>query len=172
MTSPLPPTLTTDRLTLRPFQARDMAPYVAYYTGPRTTGVGGPRPPRVAAERFLAMAGQWAVRGFGRYAIAQDGPAFGHVGMMQVAEADPVEMTWTLWDAACEGHGYATEAARAVLAAWRGGPLVVRVDRDNAASLRVAARLGLAEDGDAAPPASMPGARTFRWAPSPLGATA
>ncbi len=160
----LPAIITTRRLTLRPFELRDLDGYVAYYTGPRTAGVGGPKPVYQVAERFLAMAGQWVLRGFGRYAITDGGAAFGHVGVMQVLDTDPPEMTWTLWDASREGQGYATEAARAVMDAWAqtgGVPLIARIDRDNTASLRMVERLGLKEDIAAQAPEFLPNARTF-----------
>jgi len=156
----LPPTLTTERLTLRQFELRDLDGYVAYYTGPRTGGVG-PKPRHVVVERFMAMAGQWVLRGFGRYAITDGGAGFGHVGVMQTEEDATPELTWTLWDAAREGQGFATEAARAVLDAWQGAPLVARVMPDNAASRRVAERLGLRHQPDATPPAYAPGMLTF-----------
>lgn len=162
MTAPrLPQTLRTQRLTLRAFRHADMAGYVAYYTGPRTAGVGGAKPRAVVVERFMAMAGQWALRGFGRYAIDLDGQAIGHAGVLQADDADALEMTWTLWDARHEGHGYATEAARAILNAWTGPRLLARIDRDNAASLRMAERLGFREDTGFAAPATMPSARSF-----------
>ena len=146
----IPPIL-SERLELRGFQPSDLPGYVAYYTGKRTTGVGGPLQPHQAFERFCAMIGHWSVRGFGRYAIADrfGGPAFGHVGPMQLdAHSDP-EMTWTIWDEAKTGRGLATEAAQAVLdnlyaKGWT--RLLAYIDRDNAASLRMAKRLGAVED--------------------------
>jgi len=161
----LPARLATDRLSLRPFRLEDLEGYVAYYTGSRTGGVGGPKPRHVVVERFFAMAGQWALRGYGRYGIAprgEDGPAFGHVGVMHLDESDDIEMTWTLWDPAFEGRGYATEAARAVLDAWTGAPLVVRIAPDNARSIRVAERLGLVIDPGAVQPDWAQGFVTYR----------
>lgn len=161
-TSPsLPQTLRTERLTLRPFAASDLEAYVAYYAGARTDGVGGAKPRHQAVERFLTMAGQWAIRGFGRYAMDLQGRAIGHVGPMQQDSTDPIEMTWTLWDAADEGKGFATEAARAVLSAWTGPRLLAHVDRENAASLRVVQRLGFVEDTTATSPPWIPNGRVF-----------
>ncbi|MBV6658024.1 MAG: GNAT family N-acetyltransferase, partial [Devosiaceae bacterium] len=77
------------------------------------------------------------------------------------------EMTWTLWDKSHEGYGYATEASRAILQAWRGPRLVARVAPDNAASVAMAHRLGFVEDPAATPPAYDPNMVTFR-APDPL----
>ena len=163
----LPSVIRTERLVLRPFEMGDLDGYLAYYTGPRTAGVGGPKPRRAVVERFHAMAGQWSLRGFGRYAVTTGGAAFGHVGPLQVEDGDPVEMTWTLWDGSKEGRGYATEAARAVLNAWREGPLAAFVHPSNAASLRLAAPLGFEEDSSLTPPPAIPEAATFRWTNNP-----
>ena len=157
----LPATIATARLTLRPLEMRDLEGYVAYYTGPRTDGVGGPRPRAAVVDRFMAMAGQWALRGYGRYAMTTGGAGFGHVGVLHSDDTDPPELTWSLWDSAHEGNGYATEAARAVLDAWTGIPLVARVAPDNAASRRVAERIGLRLDPAATPPSYAPTMLTY-----------
>ena len=156
----LPLTISTERLTLRQFELRDLDGYIAYYTGPRTAGVGAAKPRHVVVERFYAMAGQWAIRGYGRYAIDLGGQAIGHVGVLHIEETAP-EMTWTLWDPAFEGRGYATEAAKAVLSAWSGPRLRADVDRENTPSIRVAERVGFVEDETAHAPDFMPNARVF-----------
>lgn len=162
------PTLTTDRLTLRGFERQDLPAYTAYYTGSRTGGVGGPLPEHKVFERFCAMIGHWAMRGFGRFAICLDpqSPAIGHVGPMQL-DARPPEMTWTLWSPDHEGKGYATEAARGVLdhlfaLGWT--DLLAHVDRDNAPSHAVARRLGGQPTGDS-PPDWVPNAVQYRFTP-------
>lgn len=157
-----PSTITTQRLTLRPLEMRDLEGYVAYYTGSRTGGVGGPKPRHVVVERFMAMAGQWALRGYGRYAIAKDDIGIGHVGVMHVDQTDPPELTWSLWDAAHEGHGYATEAAEAVMEAWEGPALVARIAPDNTPSRKVADRIGMVLDTNAIPPSYNPDMITYR----------
>lgn len=156
MTPALPDILRSARLVLRRPALADLEAYAAYYTGPRTVGVGGPKPRHVVVERFMAMAGQWALRGFGRYVITDGGRGFGHAGVLQIDAGDPIELTWTLWDGAREGEGYATEAARAVLGAWTGPALIARVDPDNAASLRVAEKLGFSRAGRVTVPAHFP----------------
>lgn len=160
----MPETIETERLILRGFVSGDFPAYCAYYTGERTAGVGGPLPEHRVFERFCAMIGHWDMRGYGRYAITAGGGAFGHVGPMALPGSSEPEMTWTIWDAARTGQGYATEAARAVLRAWNArheAPLVAIIDRENAASLRMAARLGGVEDAGAALPAHLPNARRF-----------
>ena len=160
----LPETLTTARMTLRRPALCDLEAYVAYYTGTRTGGVGGPKPRAIVVERFMAMVGQWALRGYGRYVMTDATCAFGHVGVLHIDERDAPEITWTLWDAAREGQGLATEAARAVLAAWTGPSLVARVAPENAASLRVAERLGMVRDIAAPPPSYNADVLTFGFA--------
>ncbi|MEM7295745.1 MAG: GNAT family N-acetyltransferase [Pseudomonadota bacterium] len=150
MTPVVPTEITTERLQLRLLAAADLDSYLAYYTGPRTDGVGGPKPKHVVIERFFAMAGQWVIRGFGRYAIALKGRAIGHAGVLHIDEVYAPEITWTIWDAAETGKGYATEAARAAL----GGYLAVRprvlahIESFNAASIRVAEKIGMRHDMD------------------------
>ncbi|MEL7460169.1 MAG: GNAT family N-acetyltransferase [Pseudomonadota bacterium] len=163
-----PPALETERLILRGLTAADYPGYRAYYTGPRTAGVGGPKPEHVVYERFCAMVGQWALAGFGRFAItdkaAPEAPAFGHVGPLKTGSEGATEMTWTLWDETRTGQGYATEAARAA-ADWyfaQGhGPLLVIIDPDNAASIGVAERLHAVEDTTATPPAHFSNGRVY-----------
>lgn len=157
----LPATISTDRLVLRPFEIRDLDGYLAYYTGKRTGGVGGPKPAHVVAERFMAMAGQWVLRGYGRYAISVGSEAIGHAGILHAHPADPAEMTWSLWQAEHEGKGLATEAAHAVLAAWKGAALVARIAPDNQRSRRVAERIGMTLNPDATPPQYDPNMLTY-----------
>lgn len=163
------PLLTTERLTLRRLDARDRDAFLAYSTGPRTAFTGGPSKPFRAVEKFAAMIGQWTLMGYGRYAICldADAPAIGHVGPLHYDTAQPAEMTWTLWDDAHTGQGYATEAAARVLAhlfddlGWPG--IVARIEPDNAASHAVALRLGGTRDDAAQAPAWMPNAVTYRF---------
>ena len=167
--------LHTDRLTLRPLRASDFDAYAAYYTGPRTAFVGGPVTPAEAFTRFCAMIGHWTMRGFGRFAICRaddDTEAFGHAGLLQHDARQMPELTWTLWHGAAEGKGYASEAARAVrdhaFTQLRLPALSALVHRDNAASLRVASRLGGVED--ATIPTRFKDEVAFRFAPPAAGA--
>lgn len=162
------PVIQTERLILRAFEARDLDPYVGYYTGPRTGGVGGPLPRHKVVERFCAMIGHWTLRGFGRFAICLDpaAPGIGHVGPMQLGDDSP-EMTWTLWSGQHEGQGFATEAARAVLdhlfaAGWP--EILAHVEAANTASLAVAHRLGGRPTG-ALPAPWMPTGIQYRFTP-------
>ena len=159
------PVIRTERLVLRGLEARDLAPYVAYRTGPRNARPGGPMDPGEAAEKFAAMAGHWVAHGFGQFVICEagDAPGIGHVGPSFHGDCDPPQMTWTLWSAEHEGRAYAVEAARAVLARpgpWAEFPAFVRPG--NARSHRVAERLGGVIVDGAPPPPWMPDALTYR----------
>lgn len=146
---------------LRRPTAADLSAYTAYCTGPRAQFVGGPYSVAQAVEKFAAMIGHWALRGIGRYVITQDDNPIGHVGPLLLNETTPPELTWTLWDGVYEGHGIASEAARAVvdsivdLPAYR-----MHILPENLASIRVAEKIG-AQRTDMAPPAWMPGALTY-----------
>ena len=142
------PVLETERLILRAPQASDWPAFRDYRLSPRTAFTGGVKKPHEAAEQFASFFGHWVLRGFGRL-IAQDkltGQPIGHFGPMQWEDGGEVELTWSLWTAAAEGKGLATEAARAVKV-WafdvaRLGPAIAAVHRDNAASHAIARRLG------------------------------
>lgn len=159
--------LSTARLVLRRPEAGDFPAYAAYCASDRARFVGGPFDAARAFEKFAAMAGHWDLRGFGRYVMTLEGQAIGHVGPLQLLGDETPEMTWTLWDPAREGQGYAREAARAVTAhllddlGWPG--VILRIAADNAASRQLAERLG-AVPCDASAPAWMPGAVTYRLA--------
>jgi ribosomal-protein-alanine N-acetyltransferase len=136
-------------------------------TGPAASAARNPAT-HVVVERFCAMIGHWTLRGFGRLGICLDPaePAIGHVGPLQLGDGAP-ELTWTLWSADHEGHGYATEAARCVLdhlfaQGWPG--LVAHVAEANAASHAVARRLGGMPTG-APSPTWLEGSIQYRFSP-------
>ena len=142
------PVLETERLVLRAPVAADWPAFRDYRASERTVFTGGPKKEREAAEQFTSFFGHWVLRGFGRLIIEEraTGLAIGHVGPMQWEDGAQAELTWSLWTAAAEGRGLATEAATA-MQAWLFGPLGLRsaraeVHRDNAASHAIARRLG------------------------------
>ena len=139
-------TLVTRRLTLRRPQAGDLPAYAAYCASDRARFAGGPVDAAGAFETFAALVGHWVLRGFGRYVMDRGGQPIGHVGPLAAEDRDRPELTWTLWDGAHEGQGYATEAARAValhlLDDLRWPDLAIHVAADNAAARRLAERLG------------------------------
>jgi ribosomal-protein-alanine N-acetyltransferase len=92
-----------------------------------------------AVEPTLARHLAENARGLGFYAVEErsSGAVVGEVGFA-IFETGERELGWTLAQAYW-GRGYATEAARACLAPAD----VAVIDAENAASIRVAGRLGL-----------------------------
>jgi ribosomal-protein-alanine N-acetyltransferase len=150
------PTLHTARLRLRPFEDSDAdalfalhssAHVLRYWDSPPWT-----EPSR--AERFVADCRQLAEAGTGaRLAVDRvDDRAF--IGWCAVtrfnADYRSASLGYVLDDAAW-GHGYATEAARALLQ-WAFGALDLNrvqaeIDTRNAASGRVLEKLGFVREG-------------------------
>ncbi len=144
------PTLTTERLRLRAFQASDLDAYAAMQANPEVMRhlVMGRTSTRVEVWRTMATSlGQWALRGYGMWACAKiDGGAFvGSVGIFQPLDWPEPEIAYSL-DRPFWRQGFATEAA---IAARDWFFAHVSLDRvasfirpDNHASKRVAERLG------------------------------
>jgi RimJ/RimL family protein N-acetyltransferase len=141
-----PVTLTTDRLVLRTPEMGDFDAVEAYARSPRARFTGGQQSDRMVIWRsFLGTAGHWALKGFGYFTVLAGGTPVGRVGVLEHIAWQEPELGWHLF-AGHEGQGYATEAARAVrdwAKAERGlGPLISYIHPENAASRRVAERLG------------------------------
>lgn len=162
--TPLADTLTTERLVLRKPQGSDLGAYTRYCTSQRSRFVRGPFTEAEAFDKLAAMIGHWAIRGFGRYVIEREGTPIGHAGPHAIETPDQPELTWTLWDGEEEGHGFATEAARATGRhcleehGWK--KLTILVQPENYGSIAVARRLGATETTRPAPD-WYPGCITF-----------
>ena len=148
------PTLSTDRLTLRPRTRADFDAFAAFYQTDRSRHVGGPLPAARVWYGFMAEVGYWATDGFGGWAVERraDGALIGEVCIQHPPFFPEVELGWTLLDG-FEGHGYATEAAEAARD-WAFGTrglstLVSYIDPENARSIAVAERLGATRDSQA-----------------------
>lgn len=110
----------------------------------------------VSAEQawfaFLTGIGHWHWHGFGFFVLTARGQnlPLGRVGLLKHSNWPEVELAWHLFDGA-EGHGYATEAARAVrrwaCQAMGLNRLVSYIDCKNHRSQAVAQRLGARTDG-------------------------
>ena len=140
-------TLTTDRLTLRTPAEEDFEAVARFVMdSPRTGFVGGAAADRWQAWRgFLTSIGHWGLRGYGFFTVLRDGAPVGRVGLVNHIMWDEPELGWQLFDGH-EGKGYATEAAQAVRD-WAARAHGLRrpisyIHPDNAASARVASRLG------------------------------
>ena len=145
------PTVETDRLVLRGPVRGDFEAYASMLADPRTLYMGGPFDRAAAWGEFSKLVASWQFDGFGGWVItAGDSGAFlGDIGVLKTSVYPEPELGWTLTDAA-EGHGYAFEAAQAVLSWWwaetEARSVVSYIHVDNARSQALAKRLGAAHD--------------------------
>lgn len=150
------PTLHTARLRLRPVDDRDADALFALHSDAHVLRYWDSPPwrERARAERFIAASRQMAEAGTGaRLAVdrASDGV---FLGWCTLTRWDPdhrsASMGYCFGEAAW-GHGYATEAARAVLR-WAFDTLDLNrvqaeTDTRNTASARVLEKLGFVREG-------------------------
>ncbi len=156
----LAPVIETERLRLRGRTLDDFAFFVSMWADPAVTRhIGGtPRSEEDTWTKFLRMIGHWAALGFGYWVVEEKdtGRAVGEAGfgrfkrVIEPSLHDAPEMGWALAPAA-QGRGYATEAVRAAIA-WGDGffdaaRLSCIIGKDNAASVRVAEKVGFARSG-------------------------
>jgi RimJ/RimL family protein N-acetyltransferase len=148
------PTLETDRLILRGWAESDFAPLSAFYASdPGSVFVGGPRRGSNVVMWFMARFGQWAVRGYGTFVVAERrGTGFaGWCGVNHYVGMDEPSVQWAL-AAPYRGKGYMTEAGRAALdfvfeASGR-DTLMTTIHPANTASQKTARRLGGGATGE------------------------
>ena len=144
------PVIETERLTLRLPRLTDWDVLEPIWTTDRGIHIGGPLEPKDAWLDFNQLVAGWVLRGHGGLTICdKDGAVLGMV-LLGHEYGDPQpELGWLLIDTA-EGHGYATEAARALLPVCRaiyGTGFVSYIADDNTASIRLAERLGARKTG-------------------------
>lgn len=144
---PLPiPTLTTDRLTLRPPREDDFPAMLTFNDSPRSSFVGGGGDRQKVWRTHLANIGHWALRGYGLYSVdTREGGFIGRVGVIYHDGWDEPELGWHLFDG-FEGKGYAYEAALAARADYHARispkPPISYIDVTNTRSQALAIRLG------------------------------
>ena len=162
------PTLTTERLILRPPIYADFPAYERFLASPRAVHMGGPYARFAAWGLFCHDIALWHLFGHGALMIdlRETGECIGQVGINHGPLFPEKELGWLLYEGH-EGRGYAFEAARA-LRDWafaeRHLPaLVSYCDGANARSIAVAARLGAVADPDA--PRQDPEDVVFRHSP-------
>jgi RimJ/RimL family protein N-acetyltransferase len=147
----LVPVIRTERLCLRAPKLEDYPDYEAVFLSDRAEYMGGPFTAEEAFGDFAQGVAGWMLRGAGMWTLTLHGSdaALGWVYLWyEFGDPEP-EIGWVLVPGA-EGHGYATEAARAVLpralAQFGVGRVVSYIDAGNARSARVARALGAERD--------------------------
>ena len=152
------PVLETARLTLRGHRLDDFAACAAMWADPIVTRhIGGkPFTEEESWARLLRYAGHWDLLGFG-YWVAEEKATrqfAGEIGFANYKRSlepsldDSPEIGWA-FATRSHGQGYATEAARAVIA-WGdahfgGSRTACIIHPENLASIRVAEKLGYRE---------------------------
>jgi RimJ/RimL family protein N-acetyltransferase len=143
-------TLETDRLILRMLRASDFDAYAEMCADPeamRYIGDGQPLGPALAWRNLAMMVGHWHLRGYGLWAAQErsSGALVGRIGFWNPEGWPGFELGWML-RRAFWGRGYATEGARAALrfafVELRQPHVISLIRPENAASIRVAQRLG------------------------------
>ena len=149
-----PNILETARLRLRPLMASqaDIEAWLELHADPRVNRFVGQYTRETAVRRLEHVERQWAERGHGLFAVESlaDGRFLGRSGLQYWDQWDEVEAAWA-YRYEAHGHGYATEAASAFLDwGWRTldvSSVISMIHPDNAASARVAERLGFTVRG-------------------------
>jgi RimJ/RimL family protein N-acetyltransferase len=147
--------LRTERLVLRRWQDSDLEPWAAMNADRRVREhLGEPLTREQSDAKVAKFQREFDARGYGWFAleVRASGTFIGFAGLDEVDEELPftgVEIGWRLAHAAW-GHGYATEAARAVLAFGfdtLGLPEILAVTTaTNLRSQAVMRRLGMTHD--------------------------
>ncbi len=159
--SPVAPTLQTERLVLRHIRPADVDYFASSHGDAEVMRhIGGPISREDAWRRAMTGAGFWGVLGIGLWAVERqsDHRTIGHIGFfdfqreMQPSIAGEPEMGW-IFAADGQGQGLATEAGHAALD-WFDrtfAPMSIPaiIDLENSPSIRLAQRLGFERQADA-----------------------
>lgn len=146
------PEIETARLRLRAPQLEDFDAWAEILTGPAAPHLGGPFSRDDSFVEFLAACGTWLLRGHGPWTVEPKagGDVLGFVLLgFEPGDAEP-ELGY-LFRPSAEGRGYATEAVKAArthaFTALGLTRVVSYIAPENAASVRLARRIGAVRDG-------------------------
>ena len=145
------PALETARLVLRAPLLSDWKTLEGTWTGQRAVHIGGPFSEEDAYLDFCQACACWYLRGHGPFTVVtkDNGETVGFVGIFHDYGDPFCEAGWIMTEAG-EGHGYATEAAKAVLTFAKEElgmkSLASFIDASNTGSIRVAEKLGATLD--------------------------
>lgn len=149
------PTLTTDRLILRPHRMDDFDMLATVMATPHVQYMGGPMDRKQAWQSFCCDIAQWHLLGHGAWAVDRrdSGKFIGQITIIKPPHFPETEIGWVFFPQA-EGKGYAHEAACAALTfAFETlglKTLVSYIDKKNTRSIRLAERLNAQPDLSAA----------------------
>lgn len=142
------PTLETERLILRGWTERDIAPFIALCADePSMRFVGGIMDATAAFRRMAAYAGSFLIKGYGTYALEDkaSGALVGYCGVFDPPGWPEREINWGTVPAH-RGKGFVTEAAARVrdhaYDILKFPSIASCIDLENTASIAVARRLG------------------------------
>jgi RimJ/RimL family protein N-acetyltransferase len=140
----------TERLVLRQWREDDREPFAALNGDPVVMEHFPATMTREQSDAFVDFnIATIAERGWGLWAVEADGAFIGFVGLNEPNFRPGVEIGWRLARAAW-GHGYATEAAQAVLAFAKNqlglDELISFTSTTNLRSQRVMERIGMTHD--------------------------
>jgi len=142
------PIIETARLILRPPIQHDFASWSAFMADQDASRfIGGPQTPPISWRGMAAMAGSWALKGFGMFSVieCETGRWIGRIGPWQPEGWPGPEIGYGLIRDAW-GKGYAYEAVSASIdwalrnLGW--SEFIHIIDPENAASIALARRLG------------------------------
>lgn len=146
------PELETERLRLRLPRMDDFETFAAFRASERSNGVGGPYDRATSFHHLAGIVGQWQLRGYGRWLVADkttDEP-YGIAGIYHPEDWPEPELGWSIF-APAEGRGMAHEAARAtrdfVYRTLGWDRIVSLITDGNARSIRLAERMGCTRTG-------------------------
>jgi RimJ/RimL family protein N-acetyltransferase len=159
------PSIETKRLLLRLPIPDDAEPFVEIHQDPevlarkQVTLTSPPGGIEVGLRNVDRMLRHWDRRGYGQWAVVEKATArvIGCVGFLQPDDWPGIDLGWIIrrsrW-----GNGFATEAARAAIDwAWSGATIdhiMSLIGPDNAASIRVATKVGEQLEGEGISPFS------------------
>ena len=142
------PVIETERLILRPTALEDFPRWAEFQADAETTRfIGGPKTPPETWRILMSVAGAWSLTGVSFFSVIEkaSGQWVGRIGPWRPEGWPGPEVGWSLHPDAA-GRGYAHEAAVASLdyafdvLGW--DEVIHTIDADNAASIRLAERLG------------------------------
>lgn len=146
------PILETERLFLREMTAADAEDVYLLNRSPSVTRYVGEPTLNSADEALVILRTrilpQYGAYGVGRLAVLRrdSGEFIGWCGLKYLPDEDVYDLGYRFHES-CWGHGYATEAARAVLQHWRaplaGKRIVGKALLENRGSIRVLQKIGL-----------------------------